>query len=92
MELKPCPFCGGNNISMKDDRPIGKRVQCEDCGGMMVYYYNLPVNEEWNTRADTDLLRRVKEAVGEMENYPFRDVPVEQVKRLMKNTFQELED
>jgi Lar family restriction alleviation protein len=50
--LKPCPFCGGNNIEIKrgHNNIFNSSVECKDCGGMMVYYSNLPVDEEWNTR------------------------------------------
>lgn len=60
-ELKACPFCGGNNLKIKG------KVECNDCGGMMVYYSNLPVDEEWNTRPLEDaLLKRAESAEGEL--------------------------
>ena len=63
-ELKPCPFCGERPKIGWLDENREDLVAChnDDC----VLFSLLMKIEEWNTRADTDLLRRVKEAVGEM--------------------------
>jgi len=64
-ELKPCPFCGERPKIGWLDENREDLVAChnDDC----VLFSLLMKIEEWNTRADTDLLRRVKEAVGEMQ-------------------------
>jgi len=45
-ELKPCPFCGGENL---EEDAIG-RVACSGCGATAPYGYH--TTETWNTRAD----------------------------------------
>lgn len=46
-ELKPCPFCGGCNLSSGGDAAI-VGVWCRDCQAVGPNHYG---QHEWNTRA-----------------------------------------
>lgn len=51
-ELKPCPFCGGNDCELKLNQEIGVYVHCPDCGVSMdgYTYWEDMVIEMWNRR------------------------------------------
>lgn len=55
-ELKPCPFCGGEEVVyIQYQHPVGKRwaVSCSDCiAGIDPGYAQQPyeVQEMWNSR------------------------------------------
>ena len=50
MELKPCPFCGGN--AYPGSSTIGYTIQCGDCGATSVCMLALDAAvERWNRRA-----------------------------------------
>ena len=55
-ELKPCPFCGGENVetSYKDtfSGDFRRGVYCADCCGGIYPYYNTEAEAiaAWNTR------------------------------------------
>ena len=51
-ELKPCPFCGGDNCKLKINDEIGVYVFCPDCGISAGEYANWEdeVIEMWNRR------------------------------------------
>lgn len=50
MDLKPCPFCGGEAI--KCFVPTNKiQIQCKDCGGCSWRFHNEEQAEKhWNQR------------------------------------------
>lgn len=52
MEIKPCPFCGGEADFIKDTRTI----KCKHCGGAFIctnpLISLLEVKEAWNRRVD----------------------------------------
>ena len=51
-ELKPCPFCGGRNIDIRQEYACsGWEAVCEDCG--VVFYRNTykEALQAWNSRA-----------------------------------------
>lgn len=60
IELKPCPFCGGEaklisyHASMWIDNPTDSFVKCKDCGATTIHYF--PTEEKaieaWNRRAE----------------------------------------
>ena len=60
IELKPCPFCGGADILMRDVRGMfGKSfnvrtyyyMQCRNCFSQTGYYKTKPKTiKAWNTR------------------------------------------
>ena len=55
-ELKPCPFCGGTNISIDGDTPV---ASCETCFCMTRNCATAEMAiEEWNRRADPAPLRK----------------------------------
>ena len=69
-ELKPCPFCGSNEVELFVDVQADMnfyREKCMDCGCTI---YNKPDADsaelQWNSRA-TD--PRLKEAVEEIETW-----------------------
>lgn len=75
MELKPCPKCRSDKVHYQHVADNDPRINmdywsmnCKDCG---ISLYELGDLDElikaWNKRADDDLLRRVKEAVGEIK-------------------------
>ena len=79
-ELKPCPFCGGNNLkSGGDDKIVG--TWCLDCQCHGPNHY--VTGQDWNTRTDlcltqADLDAAVKAerarcgAIAESHNYGFQ--------------------
>lgn len=56
-ELKPCPFCGGTDISCAD---AGRKtdvwfIQCEDCFATFPHFDSkAEAIEAWNRRADNE--------------------------------------
>jgi len=90
-ELKPCPFCGGNALSTLDP----EKISCDDCGGRMIYYYNLSVDEEWNTRPLEDaLLEACRAAFAFVEMHAEREEepgPVAELRDLLRVTIQKAE-
>ena len=59
-ELKPCPFCGGNNLTIERLMYV---VFCNDCGAEMSG--NAPLGN-WNTRPIEDALNaRIAELEAE---------------------------
>ena len=61
-ELKPCPFCGGNNLeSGGDDKYVG--VRCRDCEAVGPnHYITYPHAHDWNTRPTDDRVSKLVEA------------------------------
>lgn len=69
IELKPCPFCGGN-AKVKcvgkgtNKSELGVKAECKNCGASSIIYYPLPhasfetrkaqVVENWNRRMGED--------------------------------------
>lgn len=59
VELKPCPFCGGESKAYREGYGFGGKgvVECT-CGAQMVYQYDGDFDiiekavENWNRRAD----------------------------------------
>ena len=57
-KIKPCPFCGGENVetSYKDtfSGDFRRGVYCADCCGGVYPYYDTEAEavEAWNTRAE----------------------------------------
>ena len=53
MELKPCPFCGSDNVSSEGVVESSKgQVHCHDCGasGPNPVYDTIDPQPNWNTR------------------------------------------
>ena len=59
-ELKPCPFCGSNNVKPSS---LGSYVCCENCDtlGPSVNEFQ-SATEAWNTRADLPQIASLIEA------------------------------
>lgn len=61
-ELKPCPFCGSKNISIRLKDPFDgyqgnltvHRVLCGNCGAQNERKGVLDAVEAWNRRADNE--------------------------------------
>jgi Lar family restriction alleviation protein len=50
--LKPCPFCGGTELSHGyDSPPLKGSVQCHDCDAFVVADDEAEAITAWNTRA-----------------------------------------
>ena len=60
MELKPCPFCGGNALLAHDHAGLGASyIRCEKCGLESVHFIKSfevasdnQAIKDWNRRAD----------------------------------------
>jgi ribosomal protein L37AE/L43A len=68
-ELKPCPFCGKNNI-IEDD----EEVWCDDCGVLTttLAWNNRPIEDALRVQLEKveDILREIiAKAGGEVRNY-----------------------
>lgn len=54
-ELKPCPFCGGENIVLTSHHEVIVFVQCEDCYATFPHFDSLEeAVSAWNRRAGDD--------------------------------------
>lgn len=61
-QLKPCPFCGGNNMDIEEFTidfafDIGYIIRCRDCGCTLKSIENNSEQkaiEAWNRRANDD--------------------------------------
>lgn len=54
-KLKPCPFCGGENIDYDvDDKYMpDTHIECLNCGACVdLRYSNISVSEKWNRRVE----------------------------------------
>ena len=72
MELKPCPFCGGSARTVEDIDNlyvVCDNKRCQNQGYVLDYevWQTRPIEDELQAKY-TDLLRRVKEAVGEIDD------------------------
>ena len=84
-KLKPCPFCGGNNLELKENRESGfsMRVRCESCHAFSfdkhatsIYTgnYMCPLAlRAWNTRATDKTIEALVDALKTVK--PFFQVP-----------------
>lgn len=64
VELKPCPFCGGRELLLRDVRGMFGRsayartyryIQCRSCFSQTGYYGTKPKTvEAWNRRVDNE--------------------------------------
>ena len=51
-ELKPCPFCGGNNIDITQEFQCSSwEAVCEDCGAVIYRDTYKEALQAWNRRA-----------------------------------------
>ena len=76
IELKPCPFCGGEAQLVRDRIGLW-RVGCKKCNCMTTYQFDFGEGEEvsqkkaanvWNTRKP---MERIVEQLEEMGNIKF---------------------
>lgn len=56
-ELKPCPFCGGEDLDVHVGVSVGRRhecvtITCNDCVGSIYGGTEERAIEAWNTRAE----------------------------------------
>jgi len=77
-ELKPCPFCGGNDLSLMAGNVTGKyhKILCYDCNAVIASSTR-QAWQAWNTRAyepELTQLReeneRLKAMLLELSNWP----------------------
>ena len=62
MKLKPCPFCGSEDLRRyKLNSFIPEYIHCEVCGGMNGA-------DSWNTRATDPLLKEMADALEELDD------------------------
>lgn len=70
-ELRPCPFCGGNDTVLNSPGMTGtgtSYVSCLSCDTEGPYFdeeQEALAISSWNTRADDHLLSSVRKLVGE---------------------------
>ena len=85
--LKPCPFCGGEDVTyyVGDDGYI----QCATCLGTMPFRYGVPHDEgkakataTWNTRANEDRTIVLPVPIGGKVYVPHRYTVIEGDKEL----------
>lgn len=51
-ELKPCPFCGAENVTYKWDSDV-VHVKCKACGATGSKHFTIDdANEAWNRRVE----------------------------------------
>ena len=58
--LKPCPFCGSNNIELIENMFIGFTVICHECGldaGFYGHSRKSETIEAWNMRKAADYVK-----------------------------------
>lgn len=77
-ELQPCPFCGSNDIEVKQYYNDGWYwfVTCKNCKAEKIHQFKGVAIQEWNTRYADDALRaEVKRMKIELRKlwYEFRD-------------------
>jgi transcription elongation factor Elf1 len=67
-ELLNCPFCGNEHMFYEKLDRYNWSIKCGNCSCRLAHFESKDLAADgWNTRADTDLLYRVKEAVAEIE-------------------------
>lgn len=75
-KLKPCPFCGGEDIikqSVQVNFGISRYMSCNSCGahGTFTHDEDMSHEDKWNTRPLEDVLKSHAEAaekrVAELE-------------------------
>jgi|GEM_PF-5797692 len=58
VELKPCPFCGGDAVAgsnFDNDHYVMCGADCDKCGGMVGYMKTeMAAIENWNRRTPSD--------------------------------------
>jgi Lar family restriction alleviation protein len=66
-ELLNCPFCGNEHMFYEQLDRYNWSIKCGNCSCRLAHFESKDLAaDSWNTRADTDLLYRVKEAVAEI--------------------------
>ena len=64
-KLKPCPFCGSDNVTLRAGVMFNGAVHCKDCSADVVfdavrmikdgdYDWQTAVTDGWNRRVDND--------------------------------------
>ena len=67
INLKPCPFCGGNDIVYEEALSV---TYCNDCGGELDEGFG----SDWNTRPIEDALNaRIAELEGKIDQLTAHD-------------------
>jgi len=63
-KLKPCPFCGSNEIVYDNcDLGSGKWYYCLGCGVQVKVSYKEDLEKKWNRRADNALALKIYEKI-----------------------------
>ena len=69
VELKPCPFCGGEAEIERYGTPRQSTiVRCTDCGCTIEGPEEFAHGQQWNTRATDPLLDEMAEALARYRN------------------------
>jgi Lar family restriction alleviation protein len=77
IDLKPCPFCGGEaHFERIGDRRQSTIISCEDCGACLENGETFNHGTSWNTRADATRISaleaenaRLREALNSIHNW-----------------------
>lgn len=66
IELKPCPFCGSDDVQINKGATWGHAVHCNNCGADVIFWgllhcdnldydYSDELASEWNRRVEHEL-------------------------------------
>lgn len=89
-ELKPCPFCGGEKISVREYDPFDGyqgalsvyRVWCRNCGAQIEQKKKAEASEAWNRRTENAAMGQ--KWISVEERLPEDDLPKDSDRRAIR--------
>jgi Lar family restriction alleviation protein len=73
IKLKPCPFCGGEDLSIETDDHTGEYcIFCSKCGPACFDKYKIDSIHTWNSRVDSTAgdVSNIKELIMNQKELP----------------------